>query len=600
MFQCMRRAFQSHRATSHASHHLMRPTAYPYPSPIEPPAPPPPPYGVRTIRPPTSPPGSQTQYAGQSTLSRPSIPLPPSFANTRDPPAPPPSRPESSMSISSMLGSDTGPPTRESVTTQRNEARFGNNAAASSPIHTAPVMTSPTRQVIGQSPFRRRSPSPTDHKRVLGAQNRPFRAFSSGSQHHAPPTSSPRSPNVPSATGSLSNIITHTSPNAEHGSGQQWRFSHHRNSSSGKIGRRPNSQPSGHGTPPQNVDLVQQPRSAVSTSERFRDLQVAQKYNKLAQEATNKFRYGPAERKSKEFLNEQIRRAREETTAMVAASRKSPENNRQAQPVPRPTVVTNAANQRFQTDIENVDKVYNHDPRDVPNVTHSPFSPDSLRRSREERFAISGPQPPSLKHSESTQSRYPDRSEEQHRPHCPPAPRPPVADMHRSTSTNGVEINQKAGDDSHTPHARHSLSLLLESGKRGRASPLPQAVQGAQGRSSGPASDPGIKNEFGRMFSGIGGGVGGSGPFGSGTSTPFPASPKVNNEPERRTPFAARGELLDLTRSRERSTGRRPLMTEYEPRVESENGNTSGAVGTPSARASKRKHLHHHHTHNHR
>lgn len=567
---------------------FIRPTAYQYSSPTEPPAPPPPPYGVRTIRPPTSPPGSQIPFASQSTLSRPSIPLPPSFTNTRDPPAPPTSRPESSMSISSMLGSDTGPPTRDNGTAQRNETRFGINAATSSPLHAAPILTSPSRQSIGQSPFRRRSPSPTDHKRVLGAQNRPFRAFSSGSQHHAPPTSSPRSPNAPSASGSLSNTITHSSPTADHGSGQQWRFSHHRNSSSGKNVRRANSQPSGHGTPPQNVDIVQQPRSAVSTSERFRDLQVTQKYNKLAQEAT-KSRYGPAERKSQEFLNEQIRRAREE----VAASRKSPENHRQAQPVPRPTVVTNAANQRFQADIENVDKVYNHDPRDVPNVTHSPFSPDSLRRSREDRFAANGPQPPSLKLSESTQNRYQDRSE-------PPAPRPPVADMHRSTSTNGAEISQKAGDEGNTPQARHSLSLLLESGKRGRASPLPQAVQGAQGRSSGPASDPGIKNEFGRMFSGIGGGVGGSGPLGSGTSTPFPASPKVNHEPDRRTPLAARGELLDLTRPRDRSQGRRPLMTEYGPRLESENGNTSSAAGTPSARASKRKHMHHHHAHSHR
>lgn len=52
----------------------------------------------------------------------------------------------------------------------------------------------------------------------------------------------------------------------------------------------------------------------------------------------------------------------------------------------------------------------------------------------------------------------------------------------------------------------------------GRNSPLPQAVQGAQSQLSGPGDEPGIKSEFGRMFSGIGSGVGvGSG---SGALTP--------------------------------------------------------------------------------
>jgi len=47
-----------------------------------------------------------------------------------------------------------------------------------------------------------------------------------------------------------------------------------------------------------------------------------------------------------------------------------------------------------------------------------------------------------------------------------------------------------------------------------RASPLPQAVQGAQSQPPDIGRDPNIKSEFGRMFSGLGSGVG---------STPVPA-----------------------------------------------------------------------------
>jgi hypothetical protein len=52
---------------------------------------------------------------------------------------------------------------------------------------------------------------------------------------------------------------------------------------------------------------------------------------------------------------------------------------------------------------------------------------------------------------------------------------------------------------------------VQEMNRKGRVSPLPQAVQGAQGQISTPSGEPGIKSEFGRMFSGIGSGVGAMG-----------------------------------------------------------------------------------------
>lgn len=55
-----------------------------------------------------------------------------------------------------------------------------------------------------------------------------------------------------------------------------------------------------------------------------------------------------------------------------------------------------------------------------------------------------------------------------------------------------------------------------------RASPLPQAVQGASSQPAGSGRAPSIKSEFGRMFSGLGSGVG---------STPQPMPPQSNGSP---------------------------------------------------------------------
>ena len=117
-----------------------------------------------------------------------------------------------------------------------------------------------------------------------------------------------------------------------------------------------------------------------------------------------------------------------------------------------------------------------------------------------------------------------------------------------------------AGGDDSTPQSRLSLGLFTEQ-KRGRISPLPQAMQGAQARLRGPTGEPGIKNEFGRIFPGLGSGVG------SAMSTPvppenqppqsFPPSPAPGDELARRTPLGIRAELGE-SRSRNASkTGRK-------------------------------------------
>lgn len=60
-------------------------------------------------------------------------------------------------------------------------------------------------------------------------------------------------------------------------------------------------------------------------------------------------------------------------------------------------------------------------------------------------------------------------------------------------------------------HQRNLLAVHDINRNKGRVSPLPQAVQGAQPQQHGPGGEPGIKNEFGRIFPGIGSGVSGLG-----------------------------------------------------------------------------------------
>jgi len=76
---------------------------------------------------------------------------------------------------------------------------------------------------------------------------------------------------------------------------------------------------------------------------------------------------------------------------------------------------------------------------------------------------------------------------------------------HLPHSNSSVEDQQRRGNDAILQH-RHILGVSADDKRGGRVSPFPQAVQGAQAQSIGPES--GIKSEFGRVFSGIGGGVG--------------------------------------------------------------------------------------------
>jgi hypothetical protein len=156
---------------------------------------------------------------------------------------------------------------------------------------------------------------------------------------------------------------------------------------------------------------------------------------------------------------------------------------------------------------------------------------------------------------------------------------------------------RRSMDESQQMQQQRSF-LGVEFNRKGRISPLPQAVQGAQAQLGGPGGEPGIKSEFGRMFSGIGSGV-------SGLGVPSPVSANSLS-----MPFSNPGQLRreDLEGFPGQDS---PMDSGHKPRSSSRGGPTSrrrklkeedsredeSSTGrrTPSGRGKRAKTHHHHH-----
>ncbi|CDM37203.1 Histone deacetylation protein Rxt3 [Penicillium roqueforti FM164] len=151
-------------------------------------------------------------------------------------------------------------------------------------------------------------------------------------------------------------------------------------------------------------------------------------------------------------------------------------------------------------------------------------------------------------------------------------------------------------------HHRSLLAVGVDGKRGGRASPLPQAVQGAQAPYIGPAGEPAIKNELGRVFSGIGSGVGGvtATTGGSGPSTPLGSSPFKRDS---LTGRSMNGEGMDEASKLARpssAAGRRSKKSRDEEQMEIESNDARGVLSARNARRSRHSHHHHHHHHHHR
>ena len=148
------------------------------------------------------------------------------------------------------------------------------------------------------------------------------------------------------------------------------------------------------------------------------------------------------------------------------------------------------------------------------------------------------------------------------------------------------EEGRRKGSEELLQH-RNLLAVGADGKRGGRASPLPQAVQGAQAPFINPSSETGIKHELGRVFSGIGSGVGGvtAGASGSGPSTPLTSSPF------KRDSFTGPDDKIARPTSAS-GTRRGRKSRDEDAQIDLDGG--AGLSGR-GARRSRHAHPHHHH-----
>ncbi|SMY20345.1 unnamed protein product [Zymoseptoria tritici ST99CH_1A5] len=270
--------------------------------------------------------------------------------------------------------------------------------------------------------------------------------------------------------------------------------------------------------------------------------------------------------------------------------------------------------------------VFNSPPADRENLAQRDYAPGRYQpggfstHMREEPSSLFRPgypptsQPTAEQARESIEDRAADMRRQLSRQSPPPpeygphergrngfAERPMTLEEHQRMEMMHREQQHRKESDGSVHRA--VLNLSPELNRRGRNSPLPQAVQGAQPRHLGPGgNNPGIKTEFGRMFSGLG--------SGAGSSTPGPGHPMNGHA----TP--SRGSPARLVDSSEMSRGAPIEMDDNKgtTKTGSRGGKRNGrrareevdsGRNTPDARGNKRSktthtaHHHHHHVHPH-
>ena len=173
--------------------------------------------------------------------------------------------------------------------------------------------------------------------------------------------------------------------------------------------------------------------------------------------------------------------------------------------------------------------------------------------------------------------------------HAPPTSDPTSTDRHkseqlsRSLSSGGVYMGRSMSDQ----HNKSFFAFGPDANRRtGRASPLPQAVQGAQAQPLSIGKDPHVKSEFGRMFSGLGG---------LGSTTPSRGSPMPQSAQESIPPGTDLSEHILLHRVNSQN-GRKPKRVKDEEVFDDEvNDGRATPFGMRGNKRNKNTHHHHHH-----
>ena len=147
---------------------------------------------------------------------------------------------------------------------------------------------------------------------------------------------------------------------------------------------------------------------------------------------------------------------------------------------------------------------------------------------------------------------------------------------------------------------RALLNISPDLNRKGRNSPLPQAVQGAQPRHVGPGGNN-IKMEFGRMFSGLGSGVGsttpGAGQSANGAMTPARMTPTRYVERHVEAGNVDRSSMHELEGSRREGNPKDGRQGTRLSHGESAKMSGSGRDTPDAQRAAKRAKTSHHHHH---
>ena len=423
---------------------------------------------------------------------------------------------------------------------------------------------------------------------------RPFRAFSGGTPQRSYVAAKAGSPDGTRQGPLSATALPKYSPTSETGILQEWR-QQNKNSITGRLQNRPSSQPNGYSVLPPESDR------ALAELEAHRQAQVKQEEENRAREEalrqTSRDRVSSFDYLSRQEQLERQRRLEHEAQSVGQGSTREERLSGLNYPfLTQSSVFSEPSTTAPQPELESYADRLVSDAQSRSSLPKGLHSEDSIRRLQERQ-----------------------RLNQQTLNYSPPAPPPPLPDSlderksqtyphnvmlatsasNGTASTDGTGRQNKVGEEA--GHNHRSLLSMIENKRLGRTSPIPQAVQGAQVQKRGPSTDPTIKNEFSRMFAGIGTGVSSTG-MNSGTTTPFPPpSPKPSTEPERRPPFNGRGELVEFARARNGSKiGKRAskkVKDDDSKETEVIDGrSTNGPTGT---RGIKRKTAHHHHHHDH-
>ena len=516
--------------------------------------PPPPPFSGRPMLPPTSPQYTQSQYGAP-----PPPPPPPPQSRVTVPPQslardpimqPSGHRPGSSMSISSMLGADPEHSTRDTARPHSNGHLKG----------IPPLIRSPTRpnpqgsSVLGSL---QRSSTPDTYKSWGSEHTRPSRAYSGGPPqrpfsgfHPGSPESFRFAPPNQSSPGQPAPYYQNT----QYGQPQRNEPDvSRRRTSLDTLGTPISTRPQMMNHTPLDSDLVRESNNAPATP----DSTITTEKQLLHQR--------PIESPEDRYSIRRISPERAHKYAHTSQSSK-PAHSQQSQYGVRDGQSSAPTNSHYPF-------LSRQPPQSSPFDRRYPGSSDKAQRESTPGRSVSS----RLDNSQSATAMYPTvrptvitESQSVHQdsgrsltPSMDAADRlqrrdSPLALTSRnalSTPTSDVIVHSVEDSNQNTK----LLHFLAES-KRGRISPLPQAVQGAQARMKGPTSEPGIKKEFGMMFSGIGSGVGSnmSTPVPPDTQTPdsIPSSPTRVGEVERITPLGTKADLTDAKKRRNPSKRR--------------------------------------------